>query len=244
MARLNTTTELFRNIRTLDKFVLQTTTPGSTTTAANAAAQATSISVASITNFSDTDPIFIDGDGGFELAAVAGTPASGVIVLYNKLNIAQTLGATVKEALKKTLGYVEQSGLTLSPSRQLTDILAANADLPINFIRGPLSISCGFSLYGWNLENFATFCGISEGDITGTGASAAAPYQLVVGPSSTVEGACAFRVTGTRYDSVNFNIDFLNAQFEATGQVQMNSQNAASIPVNIKMTGMIVRTWT
>lgn len=242
MPRQNDATELFRQLSFIDLYRPQTTSPFDQATTAPLAAQATTVSVGATTNAQNGDPIFIIGDGGFELNQINGTPATSMPILY-KAAFAQSTGARVLESVRIPLGKLEKGGLSISPNRSLTAIESATDELPVAFIESALEITASFGLLGFNPENMQLITGFSEA-VTGAGTSGD-PYQAVFGANnqSKLSNIC-FRAQGIRHDSKTFIIDFLNARIETSGQVQMNRQGEASLPASIKFTQMIFRYWT
>lgn len=242
MPRQNDATELFRQITAIDHYRIQSGTIFDQLTTGAVAAQATTVPVGATTNATNGDPVFLIGDGGFELNQISGTVATAMPVL-NKILFPQSTGARLVEAVKVSLGKIEKGGLSVSPSRSLTAIESATDELPVAFIESALEISATFGLLGFNPENWQLIMGFSEA-VTGTGTSAD-KYQAGFGvPSQAKLSNFAFRGSGIRHDGKNFEIDFLNARIETSGQVQMNRQGEASLPASIKFTQMIFRYWT
>lgn len=242
MPRQLDNTEYYRKITDVSLYTIQSGTIGDTTTTGSNAAGAATCNVTAITNFTNGDPVFIIGDGGFELNAINGTVATAM-PMARKLLFTQAAGARFVEAVRKQLGRIEVSGVTFSPSRTNTAIEAADIDPPMGYIDGTLELGGSFSMLGFNPENFAVMCGFAE-NVTGTGTSAD-PYQMVYGATNqAVLSNICFRVTGLRGDGKTFEFDFLNCRIEVQGQVQMGKNAVAAIPVSVKAGHTVKRYWT
>jgi hypothetical protein len=240
MPRLNSSLELFQAVSGLELFVLKTSSPGDTTVASNASAQATTLSVAAITNWSDNDYMFINGDGGFELNQVDGSPTSGVLPLEFKLGKAQSAGATVKEASLVSLGKIEQGGVTISSSFTQTAIFSAQDTTAIGYFSGEGELSFSFSLLGLNGPNLALSVGAPDGEFGG--GTTADPYiTALTGTDIGSLTNAVIRLTGTRFDGAKFAIDMTDVKIQGGGQVQFGRQTATGIPVSGKCTSWYLR---
>ena len=240
MARANTQTEVYKNITEIAMYDVAAAN-GDTTVPGALAAGASTVTVASGTNFAADEPIFIIGTGGFERNEVDSV-ATNTITLKYKLAIDQDAGARLVSASKTILGYPTRDGLSFTGSLQNTPIESAIASLPIGYIAGNAELSLNFALLGWNIENLQLMFGAPE-SVTGAGTEAD-PYQgAVLAETVATAGLRAIVVTGTLRDLKNFTIDFLNFQHEISGNVQMG-KDVASYPVSGKCTGLVKRLWT
>lgn len=239
MSRTITPTQVFRRITSLEMYTEPLTALVSTTTSAAEAKLSVSLGVASITGFADLDDIGIEGDGGMELNHISGAPGSGVIVPKYKLAFAQGAGAEIWKMSKVQLGHLEQNGLAWSPSRSLNPIVAATSDTPLCYNEGGLEMKAASGLLNLNGPNILTTLGLADNE-TGTG-TPSDPFQSTIGPNESKLLRTIFRGIGALHNGVLFHVDMINARFEATGSVTMNSQGAASLPLNIGFTQAVFR---
>jgi hypothetical protein len=241
MPRLNTNQELFRQIDQV--LIFKRVTAGGSTTATTAAtAGAVVIDWASSTNFTAGDPLIISGTDFTELnsLATAGTAQATVTYKFGKNYAA---GTSIYEAVSRDVGYVEESGVQLSPSFTRTAVRAANASLPIYYIPGEAEIAGSFSLLGFNGLNWQLAFGIPESE-QGTGTSAD-PYQVALGGNDFgTEVISCIRVVGTRVDGATVHVDLNNVSVSSSGQVTFNRQAPAAIPVNFTCASMMLRHWS
>lgn len=240
MPRLNNSDELFKAVTRLELFRLKTSSPLNTTIASNASVQATTLSVAAITNASDNDYIFINGDGGFELNQIDGTPTSGVLPLEYKLGKAQSSGATVKEAELVALGYIEQGGVSLGSSFTQTAIFSAQDTSAIGYFAGEGELTFSFALLGLNGPNLSLALGADESEF-GAGSTADPYITAITGDEIGSLSNIVIRLVGERFDATNFHIDMCDAKIEGGGQVQFGRQTASGIPVSGKCTSFYIR---
>jgi hypothetical protein len=228
---------MFKRVTGLEIYTSQLTTPLSSTTSALAAANATTITVVSATNGVDLDPIFINGDGGFELNAIAGAPAGLVLTLKYKLGKAQSAGAAVTEAVKAVVQRMSQDGLGFSPSFSQEPIFSADAAGAVGYFEGNGEFSGSFGLLGLNGPNLALAMGAPPTLETGAGVVNTDPYQVHMGTTDfNTIGSLCIRMLGTRYDGGTFHIDFNDVRIEAAGELRMARGREAIVPISFKFT--------
>jgi hypothetical protein len=240
MPRQNDGTELWRKHISTDLYTLQTGTIGDTTTTAPVLGDGTetTVGVTAITNFSLNDPAFIIGDGGVELVK-CGVVATTMPVTF-KPKIPQSTGARFVEARKIPLGKTSDAGISLSPSKQLTEIFSSVDDLPVAYVDGPLSLEATIPLLGYNNLNLALMGGFSQDTETGTGTTAD-PWSYSIHGASAVLSTCVICFRGFRHDAKYVLVDMLDARFQANGSIDHNRNAPAIIPISIKARGLIAR---
>lgn len=240
MPRTLSSDELFKRITSIDAFTLATVSPGDTALTANAAAGATALTVALITNFATLEPFFLNGDGGFELNEVNGAPAGSVITARYPLGKAQSIGCTVKEAVRAALGRIAQDGLGYTPSFSQSPIFSADAGV-VGYFESDVEMGISFGLLGLNGMNIAHVHGAPDSLEFGTGVLAT-PYQVHVGGTDVgTIGPLAYRMKGTRYNGQAFHIDFLDARIEAAGEARFARNRELILPVAAKFTKLAWR---
>jgi hypothetical protein len=242
MPRQNTGQELYKFLTNLSKFMVQSG-GGDTTTSASLAVGASTVTTAAITNFTNGDPVCIDGDGGTELNAINGTVATSEPLKY-KSAFAQSSGARFVEMVEKPLGHIDENGITFGVQQQLNPVVSAISRVPIGYlVGGPGEMSLSVALRGFNNLNFQTMYGLDEAE-TGTGTSAD-PYQAAIGLVNLgSHGLLCFRASGTLYDGRTVTQDFCGAKVEVNGSIQIGSSRPPVIPLVIKYTNIIQRIWT
>jgi len=237
MPRINNGGELFKQLDSIEKYVQ--VAGGDQTATSAVVTGVTLVTVGATTSFASADPVFIIGDGGFELNEITGTPATAMPLKW-KTQFAQSVGARLLEAQKIVLGDIGQDGVQLTPSQQLTAIFSAISSVPIAQIASPVELQATFGLLGWNNLNLQTFFGITEGE-TGAG-TAADPYTAMVGEANINNaGYQAFRFTGKLFDGRTVMVDLLDARIQVSGSIQFNRQSPAILPVTLKFNNLIQR---
>lgn len=240
MPRSNTGAELFKQLDSVEKYI--SAAAGDQVISAAVATGVTLVTVAGSTSFASADPVLIIGDGGVELNEITGAPSTAMPLKY-KTQFAQSAGGRLLEMTKIIVGDIEQGGVVISPSQQLTSIYSAIASVPIAAIASPVEMSATIPLLGWNNLNLQTFFGITEAE-SGTG-TAADPYTMNVGESNVNGvGYQAFRLTGKLFDGRTVLIDLIDARVQIGGSMTFNRQTPAVIPVTIKFNNLIQRIYT
>lgn len=226
MPRLNTNSELYRKITSVEMVLLQTGTIFDQTTAGSTAKSNATIAVPAITNATANDPLFIIGANYQEINQINGTPAT-TLPLVHKTAAIHPAGTRVVEARILTLGRVEVNGFTITPSQQESIIEAADVDTPVQTTKGTLELSYSFGLLGYNAQNLLNALGYEDNE-TGAG-SAADPYQATIGdPNSTLLSIVGFRVRGIRYDGQLIMHDFTNCSVTPSGAITLGSKSATT----------------
>jgi hypothetical protein len=232
-------TSLWRRLLSVQYFRIQSGTIGDTLTTAPVLGDGTetTIAVTAITNFTAADPVFVIGDGGVELFKI-GTPNVTMPVTF-KPKIPQSTGARFVEAAAVPLGKPSDEGITISPSKQLTEIFSSVDDLPVAFIDGPVALGIAVPLLEYSGLNWQLALGFAESE-SGAG-SAADPASISIHGQTPVQGTTIFSFLGLRHDGKYQLVDLLDTRFEASGQVAHNRKGPAIIPVSLKARGMIIR---
>lgn len=237
MPRSNTGAELFKQLDSVEKFV--PASGGDQTISSAVATAVTLVTVGATTSFASADPVLIIGDGGMELNEITGTPATAMPLKY-RTAFAQSAGGRLLEMQKLVVGDIEQGGVVITPSQQLTSIFSAIANVPIAQIASPVEMQATIPLLGWNNLNLQTFFGISETEV-GAG-TPADPYQVAVGEANINNvGYQAFRLWGTLFDGRRVIIDLVDARVQVSGSITLNRQAPAVLPVTIKFNNLIQR---
>lgn len=238
-----TTNELIRQIQKINMFILETTSPFSTTIATNPVVKEDpDLTVAAITGIGDGEYAIVNGTGGPEIVEVSGAPAGNTVTLRQPVLRAQAIGATVKQARKIDLGYIESAGIQPGFNRQVTPVEAANAETALVFVEGPLQISLAFNMLTFNLPQILASQGLTQ-DESGAG-TAADPYAIIIGPESTKEAVLAFRGEALLHDGQVLELDFLDARMQSSGNLSIGRTNPTTIPFSLQCSAMLGRMWT
>jgi len=238
MPRSNNGSEIFKVLTALDKYIPASGGDQTFTTAVTTGV--TLCTVGATTSFVSADPVILFGDGGMELNAITGTPATAMPLLY-KTSFAQSVGGRLLEMQKIVLGDIDPAGVQFTPSQQLTEVMSALSSVPIATIPGAVQMSATFSLLGWNNLNLQEWFGITEGE-SGAG-STADPYYVAVGESNIGNASFkCYRLTGTLFDGRTVQLDFNDARVQVGGTAQFNrGQNPANMPVTVKFNNLVQR---
>jgi hypothetical protein len=235
MPRTNNGNELFKYLTTVTKFTLATGTPGDTTTSEAITVDMADTDVASETNFSANDYVFIDGSGGTELAQVA-TPTAGNLAWTWPLLIAQNSGATVKEATGVSVNHIAEGGITFGGSQSVTAIRAATSRSAIAFFAQSAEFTFSIPCLGHNNLNLLAAFGAPETE-QGAGTSAD-PYAAAITSSNVnTEGMTCFRLTGTLEGGDTVVFDILDVTVEVNVSAVIGAPNPGGFTINGKCTG-------
>lgn len=241
MPRLLDGTELYRYLTDISAYRIVGTNPGDTTLATSVTAGASTVSVGGTTSFTNGDPVFIIGSGGFELNEISGTVAAAMPMKY-KVAIPQNAGGRFVEAVRTQLGHIDEDGPSVSATGSLTAIGSAIARGAIQFINQPGELGLDFGLLGWNNLNLQTWLGIPESE-SGAG-TAADPWQIAALASAfATQGPQALRLTGVRHDAKNLLLDLLDVKIIPQGNVNLSGKARAALPCQVRYTGFISRIW-
>jgi len=180
--RLNNGTELARFLQSIEKFYIPTTTPFVDTTNAAILADAANVTVTNFAGWANDDYFFVEGTGGMELNQLGTKPGSAApIPVVRPFMLPQDTAATMRRALRKDLGFIEDAGGTFATSATKTGIGAANSRSAIAYIDSDTpEQSFSFNLRESSLRNIATAYGADEDAIRGLGTTAN-PFRLLIG---------------------------------------------------------------
>jgi hypothetical protein len=178
-----------------------TGTFGSTTVSPAALAKgATSINIASGTNFANGDVIRIGSGDEMELCRVTAGGGTTTLTVANPLAFAHAIGEAVVEQTVYDLGDTDEGGVTLEATGEVIDLTAATKRLVFQSLTGYVSLSGMVQLHGLSMHNLAVALGIPFASVTGAG-TAADYYQLVTdGNDFLSEQNMSFIVVGTTMD--------------------------------------------
>jgi len=150
---------------------------GATTTlAANAAANATTLTLTSATGFHDNDPVLVGSEEDAELVIQDGAPSGADVTLDAPgLKRAHLTGETVREAIAYDLGSV--INVRDASAADVSDIETDTARNPTGRLVGHLMFQPQFDLQGWHPTYWALLTGMPLARVLGAG-SAADPTQV------------------------------------------------------------------
>lgn len=223
-------------------------THGDSTLSVAAAAGATTITVASSTNFADGDYFLIGTNETMEIAQQSGAPAGSVITLRSPLAYAHVIGEVVKEVARTILGDVTDDGVDCTPAEGDFNLInAATKRGPVGYLMGHIAQLIEFGIEHYNLDNLAAALGIPETAITGTGV-AATPHSLNILPdsfSTAIDAAWFF--TGVRKDGMNVEVQAWGVEVDPTGLGSLKFARGQVTPVRFRLrptAGMRALLWT
>jgi hypothetical protein len=244
MPRQNDGTELYRRTTRLE--AIRPVTPAvNTTTTASIGEGATLWSLTSATGLTTAaQNLIFAGDGGVECNETVSAASNDLTVKY-KSEWAHAAGAVVHKAEKIFLGEADESGVSITPSQDKTDIFGLYSDTPLATIPGQLTIDLTFGLQGHNIENFLMWLGQKE-QVRGVG-TAADPYQSGAGGRTgdrSLSAIHCFRLTGTRHDGKLWTLDLNAATITASGAKSMGRTGTSSYSISASPTQIVKRVWT
>lgn len=241
MPRQNDAGELVRRLTAITMYKEQTGTHGSTTTNAAIARGAVSVNVVAITNFTAADPIGVIGDGGYELILAGGTPATTPYPWSNqKLEFAQSSGASFIEYVAVPLGKIEAGGFSLTLNKPSTAIESAQDTAAIAFEDGTLEMGGSFGLLGFNTENIALIVGVTE-QTQGVGTSADPYSSSIGGPHEVLAANLFLKIDFLRFDGKTGSYILCNAKISASGGVQIGKSGNRAYTANVTFGQLVKR---
>lgn len=173
-----------------------------TTLTANAAAGASSLTVAAIVNGSDTDTILVGSGEDAELAQISGAPAGNTINLAKPLLRAHIIGESVREQTVFDHGAPDEGGVDIAFQGESFDVQVASQRLSLATIRGYLGASAEGAFPYFDLSTLVAALGALQTRINGAG-TVASPRQFVTDGNEFGEEndvtiiACGYLVDGT-----------------------------------------------
>lgn len=248
MARLNNKKELWSHLSSVAALRDATGTFGSTTLSAAAAAGATTLTVAAITNFAVGEPIRVGSGENTEYVRVHNStaPTGTTITLEasTPLRYAHAIGDAVVELVSTDPGHIEDGGVTLDLSGSVEDVNAATQRMLFGQLTGFLDIAFSFGLLGYNVENIALALGMLETRVLGAG-TVADPRTLTVDASQILEQTdIALQFLGARKDGASVRITAMACELDPSIQFTMARGSKLAIPVKGNSTGgLLYETW-
>lgn len=250
MPRLNRKSELWSHITSVSALRDQPTSPGSTTLSAAAAAGATSLTVAAITNFAVTEPIRVGRGEETEYVRIhpSTAPSGSTITLdpSTPLRYAHAVGDPVVELVATDVGHVADGGLDLELAGSIEDVNAATQRMLFGQLTGFLDIMASFGLLGYNVENIAFALGLSEATrVLGAG-TAGDPRTLTVDMTNTLEvNDIALQFLGARKDGTSVRITAMACELDPSLQFTMQRGSKLILPIKANSTGgLLYETWS
>lgn len=240
MPRNGTINEVVRFPTKVYVFTLNTSTPVNTTLSGAEAAAQSVLTLTSATGAVDGLHYFVNGTGGVEVVTQVGAPATNDITITTPTLFAQGAGATVQEADRADIGYIDQGGWNVGVAKSVTEVQAANSAVTLVYIDSPISITGAFNALSFNVPNFLTSLGLVNDEL-GDGAAYATAYRTGIGPTSASESLLAFRLEADMHDGYKAQIDLLGARMSSSGQITINRQGAGTIPYSISAPQAILR---
>jgi hypothetical protein len=208
-----------------------TGTFGSTALTAAAAAGASSLTVAAITNFSAGETIRVGQGEEMELAVISGAPAGNTITLADPLSYSHIIGEPVVEQVAYDLGDVAESGVTASFAGASTDIPVATRRLSFSTVLGFLDMLADFGLPTITMENLAFALGIPLTRITGAG-TFNSPFAMTTdGNQFATEVNMSLIAIGTRMDGTTTRVELWGVDMDYTNlSFTLSRGTAVTIP--------------
>lgn len=242
MSSIPSTASIIKSLTSIDLYKIKSSSPGDTTTTSAIARLAATIPVAAITNFSDTDPFFIVGDGGTELNVVSGAPSGTDIVPGRPIALAQASGARVVEATKYVLGHIAEGSARMTGSSSTIPIPAATATTPIGFLSTGGEL--GFALAGLSFDTRILSLAFGQDELE-TGAGTAADPDTTVISQSTVgtHSLACLRGRAVRKDGRIIEIDMLDCTVTVAADVNFSGKAVNPIAIAGSCTAHIIRAW-
>lgn len=236
MTRLNNKKELWSH---LTEVGVMRDSGASTTLSANAAAGATSLSVASGTGLANGDLFRIADGNDQQLNEVSSGGGTTTITPKYPLAYAAASGTALVEVVKTSLGHVQEGGVTVEFSGDDNAVNSATRRLVLGYLTGHMEIKASFGLLGMNLENIATRLGMLESNVTGSG-TPSAPYRLVVdGTKVKEQNDLPWYFTGVRKDAGVVEVQLWGCELDWTDSTQFGRGAQAVTMIKARATSGI-----
>lgn len=237
MTRLNNKKELWAHLSEVG--VMRDTSGINTTVGANAAAGATSLTVASGTGSANGD-IFRLNDGNIqqlnEISSGGGTTSW---TLKYPLYYAVVTGDVAVEQLKTPLGHIVDGGVTVDFTGDDNAANVATRRLVLGYLTGHMEISASWAVLGLNPENYASRLGMLESNVTGSG-TPSSPNRLVIdGTKIKEQNDLAWYFNGVRKDGGFVEFQIWGAELDWTGSQQYGRGAVSSMPFKARATSAV-----
>ncbi len=241
MPRINSGLEVYKQLDSVTKYILQTTSPGDQTTTGATTVGGTTVLVGATTNFTTADMAFLTGSAGTELVTL-GTVATTMPIGQSLL--VHPIGSRLVEVQAIALGHIDDQGVDFGGSLTLNPINAATSRVPIAYFADPGEFNFSFNLLGENNLNMQAAFGVTEGE-TGAGTSGS-PYGAaitgaVVGNQSALMG---FRFLGQNNNSQTIQLDLMGCSIEVNVAAKMGGGTPIVWTLAGKYTTLLQRIWT
>jgi hypothetical protein len=187
---------------------------GNTTVGTATAAGATTIPVASLTNFAIGDTIRVGSGDTLELAVLTGVTTN--LTTADPLTYAHAVGEPVVEQNAYDLGDVSEGGVTVTMAGGATQVPVSTRRLNFATLDGYLDMRAEFMLPTASLHNLAFATGTPLTEISGNGATVT-PWAIVTdGTNFDTEINQSLVIIGTRMDGTTVRIELWNVDMDYT----------------------------
>lgn len=148
-----------------------------TTLTANAAAAATSLTVASITGLSNGDTIRIGAGNDTEVNKINGAPSGSTVTLLWPLGKAHLSGESTRRQISYDHGDPDESGVKVAIEADTVDVPVATRRIVFTRLDGYVRATMEWAWPTFTLQNLAAALGMLTSRVTGSGTQAS-PWQI------------------------------------------------------------------
>lgn len=211
---------------------------GSTTVSTAAAAGATSLVIASGTNFANGDDIRVGTGETMELARIASGGGTTTITLSKPLLFEHLVGEPVVEQGALNIGVPEAEGFRFTYSAETSDVFAATQRLAFGSLTGYVDVRASWRYPVVTTDVMAMAFGVPRANVIGDGTAAA--QTGTVGPRLfTSDGVLFGAITnvnvvavGTLQDGSPARLELYNFNIDPTGvNVSFARGQLSTVPV-------------
>jgi len=211
-----------------------TGTFGSTTLTSAAAAGASTLTVAGITNFAVGELIRVGSGEEMELVQIHGStaPVGSTITLATNLVYSHAIGEQVVAQPAYNIGDITDGGVSLEFNGESTDIFVATKRLVFATLNGYVNAQAKLSLPGVSLYNFAVATGSLFANVVGSGTTAS-PRQFA-SDGTDFGGATnmSLIVEGTLMDGTVVRMEMWGVDADYTGiSLALSRGTLSPVPV-------------
>jgi hypothetical protein len=211
-----------------------------TTLTANAAAGATSVTVASITGLSSGDTFRVGSGNDVELNKINGAPSGGVVTLTFPLAKAHVIGEQARRQITYDRGDLDETGVKVTIESDTVDVNPSTRRLVLTRLDGYVRAFFEAAFPSFTLNNLVFALQMLLSRITGAGTSSS-PFQLSFDGSAFGEDVnTSLSVYGTLVDGSSLLIELHGYDMDqSVVKTTFKRGELATIPFKAKLASQI-----
>jgi hypothetical protein len=221
MPRFNRKSELFSHVSRVGVF--RDAAGGGNSTVATTLPTVDTLGVLNVvsgTNFLANDWYRVrDGDKQPEIGKVASITTNAITPLYRHA-FAPAVGDAVVEQNQVDLGHID-GAVSVTMSGGFNDVASAVRRLKLGYLIANLKLEVGFSVLGYNLNNFLAALGMvdtdSAGNIAGAGTTGSPWRTMIDGTKIKEQNDLCWFIDGVQKDGSTLSLQLWGCELDFTG---------------------------